>query len=231
MLVDEQFRQCATFLFVDGTDADTGELVRKPAGTASLISVPLEDDRFVAYAVTALHVVTGSRPHGPLYVRVNKTGGGYEDIAIPSDDWVESSETDVAVAPMPAARADLDWKFFPLDLLATDAFVAEKDVGPGDEVFFVGLFSLLPGRERVQPIVRFGNISLMPHEKIPVRLEPGGSPKLVDAYLVEARSWGGQSGSPAFVYFPVDRRPGSIQIGGSDMYRLLGLVSGHHDIE
>jgi hypothetical protein len=96
-------------------------------------------------------------------------------------------------------------------------------------VFFVGLFSEHPGVERNQPILRFGNISMMPGEKLLVNL--GDSSARIRAYLVEARSWGGHSGSPAFVYFPPDRFGNSISVGMTLPIFLLGLVQGHYDIK
>ncbi|MCA1703536.1 MAG: hypothetical protein LC808_09870, partial [Actinobacteria bacterium] len=104
------------------------------------------------------------------------------------------------------------------------------EVGEGDEVFFIGLFSEAPGRKRSQPIVRFGNISLMPREPLLLDLGEGSGRIRADAYLVEARSWGGYSGSPAFVYFPPDRHLDSLKSKGWGP-ALLGLVQGHYGIE
>jgi hypothetical protein len=78
--------------------------------------------------------------------------------------------------------------------------------------------------------VRFGNIALMPHEPVPIRLEPGTAKVPRPAFLVEARSWGGQSGSPAFVYFLPDRTGALAPSSGAPIY-LLGVVHGHYDIE
>jgi hypothetical protein len=65
-----------------------------------------------------------------------------------------------------------------------------------------------------------------------LRLNPSEELVSVDAYLVEARSWGGQSGAPAFVSFLPDRElmtTGTFrQEGRTGM--LLGLVHGHYDI-
>jgi hypothetical protein len=71
----------------------------------------------------------------------------------------------------------------------------------------------------------------MPRETIGARLDPASDHKTpVDAYLVEARSWGGHSGSPVFVYFPPDRELGVISVGGGPRIMLLGLVHGHYEL-
>jgi hypothetical protein len=60
----------------------------------------------------------------------------------------------------------------------------------------VGRFTSHDGRQRNAPSVRFGNISMMPGEVI----SHCGSPH--KAFLVEARSISGYSGSPVFVCIP-----------------------------
>jgi hypothetical protein len=54
-----------------------------------------------------------------------------------------------------------------------------------------------------------------------------------DAYLVEARSIGGLSGSPVFIHAPVwrVRKDGSVVTNeGSQRFHLLGLMHGHFDV-
>ena len=64
----------------------------------------------------------------------------------------------------------------------------------GDEVFVVGLFRHRHGTQRNIPIVRVGNLAALTEEKVATN-DFG----LVDAYLIEARSIGGLSGSPVFL--------------------------------
>lgn len=228
MLIDEQFRKCATDLWADIPHPDTGALVRTPAASAFFVGVPLEGVEGVmrVYAVTARHVLDESRKYGSLYIRINKPNTGYDQYTARQDDWTVNPDTDVAVIKAGLPLDGYDHRVLPVSMLLTQERAAQLGVGAGDEVFFVGMFSLQPGRERAQPIIRFGTISMMPLEKIRV-----GAPIMadIDAYLVEARSWGGHSGSPAFVYFPPDRHLGSIMVGGSEIL-LLGLVHGHYEI-
>jgi hypothetical protein len=64
----------------------------------------------------------------------------------------------------------------------------------------MGLLNVHPGTAAITPIVRVGNIALFSDE--PIRMDTGDEPGV----LIEVRSFGGLSGSPAFVNLPVWRR-------------------------
>ena len=207
----------------------TGAPTHYPAATAFFVSVNISDNKDTVYLVTARHVLERSRPYGELYLRLNTRGHGHAEVRVPHEDWVVHPSTDVAIMSPPLPD-DADAKWIPFEWLATPETVSKRGVGAGDEVAFVGLFAPFPGSGRNRPVVRFGNISLMPEEKIPVEVSPGCK-CLLHAYLVEARSWGGHSGSPAFVCFQPDRHPGHLVVGGDGPpMALLGLVSGHYEI-
>jgi hypothetical protein len=54
----------------------------------------------------------------------------------------------------------------------------------------------------------------------------------VDAYLVEARSIGGLSGSPVFVHpAGMERRPGKTALMAEGKFYWLGLMHGHWDVK
>jgi hypothetical protein len=129
---------------------------------------------------------------------------------------------------MPAGHYTL--KAMPFATLTTKIYTAREGIGSGDEVFFVGLFTGHEGSERVEPIIRFGNISLMlPFEKIDVILN--SKLTAIEAYLIEARSMGGFSGSPVFIYHPPLVR-GQEDAKFAIAFRLpliLGLVFGQYE--
>jgi hypothetical protein len=238
VLVNEDLRRCVAFLCVDRYHEERNVTEREPAATAFLVAVPIDDSLWESYAVTARHVLDRSQRHGPLYLRVN-TQDSYRDIEISQDAWVTHPTTDVAVArvadslfPSTESQHRYAPKALSIDRLITDEFAQEYNIGEGDEVIFIGLFPNYWGADRAQPIARFGNISLGTRGKVPLRLNPSEELVSVDAYLVEARSWGGQSGAPAFVSFLPDRElmttGTSRQEGRTGM--LLGLVHGHYDI-
>jgi hypothetical protein len=85
--------------------------------------------------------------------------------------------------------------------------VAEMKIGPGDDSFLVGRFINHEGRQQNLPTVRFGCIAQMPSEPI---VQDDGFEQ--ESFLVEARSIGGYSGSPVFVFIP----PGSLRDGVED---------------
>jgi hypothetical protein len=235
MVIGEEYRKCVVFLFADVPDADTGDPKRTPAGTAFLAGIPApgpppvgNQGFYIRYLVTARHVVELSRKYGSLFARIHLADGTAPFMEFPSDSWHEHASTEVAVALL-RTSAPIDHVLIAVDQFELDAIAAEHKVAIGDEVFFVGLFSEHPGIERNQPIVRFGNISLMPDEKLLVNL--GDSTARIRAYLVEARSWGGHSGSPAFVYFLPDRFGNSISMNVNVPIFLLGLVQSHYDIK
>jgi hypothetical protein len=114
--------------------------------------------------------------------------------------------------------------------LATEQLLEKMDVGIGDEVYSTGLFTPAPGTARNVPIVRQGNIAMMPGEQIQTELG------FADVYLVEARSLGGVSGAPVFVRPTIDfkttdskGKPRAAFAAGLG-FMLLGLMHGHWDI-
>lgn len=234
-LIDEQYRKCVTYLVANVRDATTSAMTPMPIGTALLVSVPIAQgvSASVAYAVTAQHIIDMSRRFGPLQIRLNRADG-YEDLPAPQDRWHEATGSDLAVALVDRVLNSYDVRTIPRSMFATEKYIVDHLIGVGDALFFVGLFSEHPGGQRSEPIVRFGDVAMMPRENITVVTDDADPPstRKIRAYLAEAHSWGGHSGSPAFVYFPPDRFMGSVRIGGSfgTGPALLGLVQGHYDI-
>jgi hypothetical protein len=79
------------------------------------------------------------------------------------------------------------------------------------------------------PLVRSGNIAMMPSDKLPIK--HFGE---MEAYLAEGRSIGGLSGSPAFVrntvQLPINSSKGRGHLSGLGSVHLLGLIHGHWDL-
>lgn len=224
MLISEHLRNCVTFLYAQ-RKTQSGGLEKYPVGTVFFVGMrvqvgpgyaPIDD----VYAVTARHVIDG---YPELWMRMRNPDGGFRDVAVPKGAWAQHSSTDVAVAALHEPRGVT---FILTDLFVTQGWSTTHEIAEGEEVFFSGLFVGHYGRGVPQPIIRFGNIALMPRE--PVKVEISKHPKTwaeVDAYLVEARSWGGQSGSPAFAKFHSGRR-GELAAPGLPPIGLLGLVQG-----
>ncbi len=171
-------------------------------GTGFLVTVNCGNSAF-PYLVTAKHVADQVEG-GSCIIRLNFRGGGPALFRADLDaKWWRHPETpesvDAAVLPWMPDRDIADYSLLQAeDWFLTDKIIEKRQIGPGDNVFAVGLFSLATGRQRNIPIVRTGNIAMMSKEKIPgIRI--GEWRGEAEVYLIEARSLGGFSGSPVFV--------------------------------
>lgn len=227
MLIPDEVRKCTVFLAYQNPDGLYVKL-----GTAFLVDVPsaIEYGTF-GHFVTAKHIIAKIREKGyaHVFMRIN-THEGSEWVRSDIDDWISHPDDpylDVAVLPLGLPTHLFDYKTIPVSMAATENVIAANGIGPGEEVFLTGLFSKHTGRKRNLPIIRTGTIALMPEEPIETKIL--GNYYEIDAYLIEARSIGGLSGSPVFVYTGMFR-PGTI-IAGGPMFFWLGLMHGHWDTE
>lgn len=232
MRIDEQARKCVSFLAIQKAGAQPDRIALVAVGTLFYVGIKIDAEHWVVYGITARHVVDASRPHGDLFIRLVDSNGGTVPMRIPIDLWWDHPTTDVAAIRISFNLAEYGLQFLPTDLFATQEWLSEHNVGIGDRLVLSGMFSEYVGGVRDEPILRFGRISLIPTEKL--RIPPQGPmPGMeIEAILAEAASWGGQSGSPAFVYFSLDR---GLFVGDRVEMRLpnprlLGLVHGHYNI-
>jgi hypothetical protein len=142
------------------------------------------------------------------------------------DQWFTHPDAtlvdDVAVLVWAPPAELVDYLVFPLSKAVDES----TGHGVGDEVFLPGLFVNHTGTERNIPIVRIGNIAAMPDEPVESKIGP------LDAYLVEARSIGGLSGSPVFVNLGLHRIvDGEMKIATGNMFKLLGMMHGHWTVK
>lgn len=185
--------------------------------------------------VTAKHLVEPLKGKVKIGSVFNEVGGtsSYHRII---NHWVfhpSDPTADVAICPFPlfAQPGAPDIRCPSTESILTQKRIEENNIGIGDEVFMPGLFTFAPGVKRCVPIVRHGNIAMMPDEQI--QIDSG----FADAYLVEARSTGGMSGSPVFacrtLYGPklTDSEGQEDHLRGSGRFFLLGLAYGHWDIK
>jgi hypothetical protein len=236
MLVPDEIRQCV--LFLGNKDPKTGQF--RPRATAFAVSIHQGTLGF-RFLVTAEHNIDAFAKRGwEIYLRSNLKNGGVREDSWASARWYHHpnvGSTDVAVSTI-NFHPEEEFKTI---LLRTDgpissqgnglAGIAEvlkdRNLGVGDEVFLVGLFRSHSGKQRNIPIIRVGNLATMRGE--PVATEFCGE---TDAYLVEARSIGGLSGSPVFIRAPLwqVRDGGNISINQGPQFYLLGLMHGHFDV-
>lgn len=230
----EAFRRCVLFVYRERP----GE-PREPWGTACIVCVFDGRDPPVAtfYIVTAGHVSSpvdaNGNPHRLFLRWPHRRGTDGEYQIVDADRWDRESDTDLAImrvdGDLPVSRsADGGyWPVYHTQLGGPDNLL-HIPVEEGDAVFAVGLFSQHPGGTEPQPVYRFGNVSLLPREPVLVRL-PGNTRREIEAYLIEAHSWGGQSGSPVFLSLTramISNEPAPT----SHSPVMLGLIQGHFDI-
>lgn len=202
--------------------ADRGSI--KPHATAFYAVVPFAHDRTSGrgYLVTAKHNIYKASDR-QLFASINRrTDGGdrvADWLAVKVNRWFEHSQdsaADVAVA---------DWRPDPLCKasycgILTDDFLdgtgdANFDVQEGMTTATIGLFHYHPGVERHTPIVRIGSLAARPSDRVKTGLGPA------EAFLIEARSVGGLSGSPVMLREEV--------FVGHQRHLLMGLIQGHYD--
>ena len=222
MKIPDEIRKCIVF---HGCNTCQG---MKLFGTAFLVGEKLKDTNLsFFFLVTAKHRIVAVRHKSvdqKVYVRINVSEGTFAFSETDVEGWVfhpSNSSVDVAILPF-APPSESDYLVYPLSEAATEDRIPKLGIGVGDEVFLVGLFINHTGSKRNIPIVRVGNIAGMPEE--PVQTQQG----LMDAYLIEAISIGGFSGSPVFVHLPPVRfREGKVKLLQGDYMYLLGLMHGH----
>ncbi len=232
--IPDEYLNCVAFIGEVAAEDATG-VHGDPYATGFFVSLPADAPGMepFLYFITAKHVANDLAGH-KLCFFVNKLGGGVTTFAGIGDDhwWLhpEDKTTDVAVVPVfnppGVSIAAVDLREF-----ALPGVIEQLVIGIGDEVFAVGLFTEVIGTTRNWPVVRHGNIAMMPTEQIDTELG------YADVYLVEARSLGGLSGSPVFVRNtgtpsnPDKVRGSGIMFGTGKHIKLLGLMHGHWDIK
>jgi hypothetical protein len=229
----------------------------KFGGSGFIASVELGRVLF-SYIVTAEHVASALEDLEDPIARMNDGQGNGHHYQLRKPSTVEiagrtieapawyrhptDSAADVAVTDfMPTWTSNSAWGAQDrLAYVPTWMFVGDKmlhpnrgELGIGDEVFIAGLFAHLAGRESNSPLLRIGNIAMLPRERINVGPPYG----FMEAYLIEAKSTGGISGAPIFVRGThkvsadnesCPRQPETVTSAAD--YWLLGLVHGHLDI-
>jgi len=216
-------------VFIGAQSLQAGSTDIAYRGTGFCVSVPSEQfsSRGYLYLITARHNIM--QADGKPIIRLNNKDGSYHEAHCELEwSYHPTDETaDIAVLRFPESSNQFDIATIPTSMFVTEATIIEKDLGPGDDTIVSGLFTRFYGNHKNIPVMRFGNVAMMPSEKIKqktpwAKTEIG----LADAYLIEVRSIGGLSGSPVFIrrIFPKDKLEWRTE------YYFLGLVHGHWDI-
>jgi hypothetical protein len=232
--IGENARKCVIFFGVP-----TPEKPIEYAGTGFLVNYHEQNLPF-GFLVTARHVASALQKHEDtgFTLRMNRKGGSSTQIITEAPWRFHPDETvDVAASPI-TIPADADQVFYELeDDNVVDYEKINNDVICGDIINIVGLFRLHAGSQRNVPIVHTGNIAALPDavERVPMRDRVTNQLVETEAYLIEAQTLEGLSGSPVFVHsiwslgsYPMREGTHPRVLGG---VKLLGLYSGAWDGE
>lgn len=197
--IDDRLLDSVIYLYASEKSANSGE---KLGGSGFVVGVPsiAYPNKLYIYAVTNAHIVEG----GFTTLRFNNTSGQFVVIPTKATDWEYHHDEGVDLAACSIA-IPTNVYIFPINIekwfLTQDA-INEFKVGIGDETFTIGRFVNHEGEQKNLPSVRFGNISMMPYEPVDYK------GKTHEAFLIEARSIPGYSGSPVFTHImPFTVRP------------------------
>jgi hypothetical protein len=212
--IPDEALDCIVYLYPDAESAFNG---RRVGGCGFAVAIASKQPGLAfAYVVTNSHVIKEGK--SPV-VRVNTRDGQFQIINKTDEFWIHHPDgDDLAVLSLNFEYESIKVKGIGEDFFATRQKIEQFRVGPGDEVFIPGRFVNHEGKQRNLPAVRFGNISMLPHE--PVLTDRG---LLQEAFLVECRSIPGYSGSPVFLHpMPFSPVPRTMPPP-----MLLGIVMGH----
>src|SRR5579863_3313537 len=197
MLVSDRVRKCVVFI---GALTNRGQFV--PQGTGFIVGVEVATIGF-GCIVTAKHVIDAIGTP-TVAIRMNLKNGKATIFKTKKSDWLShpgqqrgGKQADVAIYSLMDMGGEWDNTDFAVVLeeeIATPKRMEQFAIGIGDEIAITGLFVSHWGDEKNIPILRIGNIACMPEE--PILTNDG----YMTGYLVETRSLGGLSGSPAFVH-------------------------------
>jgi len=229
MRVPDQVSKCVVFVGLpDDPDPDY-------RGTGFIVMVKGTENNHFAFMVTARHVAEKLEGQ-EFYIRVNKRDGTAVDMkGLPDNPWwyhpTERHLVDIAVTIFtPERLRELDVQPIPIEMFLDIHKAHERNIGPGDEVFITGLFTKVVGTTKNLPIVRTGNVAMMPGETIPF------NGNFIEAHVIESRSIGGLSGSPVFVRPTVSmeghgNNGEKLFLHGVGQFFFLGSVIGHWQVE
>lgn len=225
----------STVCFISRSTADI-----RYGGTGFVVAVRGGHGNAYLHLVTAKHVANAVEG-APFVIGINTKSGNKAildaDLESGGLKWwyhpTEPNAVDVAVTMFSPAQYDqlsVEWVFE--DMFTNPNLMSKAGIGIGDEIAIVGLFTGFSGQKKHFPIVRIGNLAMLPTERIPVK---GFDP--MEAYLAEGRSIGGLSGSPVFVRETLNIMVGTEKNGGEVKHlagcgqiHFLGLMHGHWDL-
>jgi len=221
MVIPDEVRKCVVYLGAEYGNGTPPQNI-KYGGTAFFVAVAAKKvpESSFMFLVTAKHVADALEGK-KVWVRVNRKNGTSMNLKINEQPrWYfhpTDKAADVALLPISLDQQIFDFAVLQENMILTEKMRLEKGIGIGDSVFITGLFVHHVGFAKNIPILRTGNIAMIPDERIPIKKFGD-----MEAYLIEARSIGGLSGSPVFT---LARSPEQVTV------LLMGLMHGHWNVD
>ncbi len=218
--IPSEYLDSVFYLYESEEDARSGE---RAGGTGFLFSIPsslFPEQVIYTYAVTNWH---NCCKNGASVIRMNSKNGGAQILNYGPEDWVFSSNYDIAAVQVPVDDENMGC-LIAIETAITPEDIREgkgADLGVGDEVFMLGRFIDHDGELVNRPAARFGKISIMP---APIT-QPNGVK--ADSFCLDMHSRTGFSGSPVFVYRTIggdlNETAGTLRHSTRGFLRFLGI--------
>lgn len=189
--IPDYYLECVVFLYQSEKHALKGNT--EGGGTGFFVRVPLwsggpQND--AVYIVTNKHCAR----HCPT-LRLRTKNNEWRYITPTRKEWLDHPDGDDLSAYAVELGPDFATpKGVTIRAADTREQVSAADIEHGADVFFAGRYTTLSGIAENTPMLRFGNLAMMP---TPIDVGDGS---YQESFLVEARSRGGFSGSPVFGY-------------------------------
>jgi hypothetical protein len=223
MRIPDEVRKCVVFFGFEKV-SNVGVKTITYGGTGFIVGMasPRIPNTGFLFLVTAKHVVQALQGRD-FYIGVNDKKGNAAHFRGTRDfKWFfhpSDNAADVAIAAIGLDMQVCDYLPIPITMCLSEPERKQRGIGTGNEVFITGLFVHYSGQSQNMPIIRTGNIAMIPDGRIPVK----GFGNM-EAYLIESRSIGGLSGSPIFVPIVQPGTPPQAAL------YLMGLIQGHWDV-
>jgi hypothetical protein len=220
--ISDEILQSVFYLYPSFQAAEAGE---HAGGCGFFALVPFERGvKNHLYMVTNRHVID----RGGLTARINTEPDKSAPFDTDDRNWFRHPDGDdlaILLVDFPLAFTCNGLELLKPGGVVTLDLIQMYDLGIGDDVYTVGRFVNHDGKQKNNPVVRFGNIAQMPIE--PIKQDTG---HLQESYLVECRSVAGYSGSPVFIYIPPfavrPKKPNSVESRAYGPW-FLGVNWGH----
>jgi hypothetical protein len=227
MRVPDHIKKCVAFIGVKIYEPN-GNFSYDFSGTGFFASVPSDlPGACSVYFVTAKHnVVEMQQDCKEWAIRLNTKDGNSKTFDGIDAKWHyhEDKSVDLAVINwLPPNPEKFDHLHIPTSSFLNSNSFTEQGIGIGDEVCMVGLFRLYSGDFKNEPVLRIGNIAMLPSRRIEIKdIGP------MEAYLIEARSMGGLSGSPVFL---AEQGIDPVTKMIAFRWHFLGIIHGHYKLK